>query len=220
MHVIPAVNETVFSEVKRKLEIIADFSDWAHVDVADGVFTENATWRNPDELREFLDAEPSLCVSLGIEAHFMMQNPEEELRAWLAAGVERAIIHIEAARDIPFLKQECGKRGVEFVLGVGYAYDIKAVLRCIKENSIANVLFLAVQPGPAGQKFHAEVLPSIEKIKKAFPAVTVEVDGGINAETGRLCKKAGADILVSGSYIFSSSEPERQFQTLRNILTS
>lgn len=200
MFVIPAINEKEFLEVQKKLQIVSRFSNWVHLDVADGKFVFHKTWGEPEDIK-------NSKFNLNFEIHLMTENPEKSIKNWAAAGAKRIIIHQEA---INFWEPKF--QNVEMGLAVNPETPIENLSSELKK--IKFVLILAVNPGLSNQKFQPQVLEKVKFLKKNFSDVVVEVDGGINPQTALLAKKAGADIIVSSSFIWNSSEPQIAFEKL------
>lgn len=211
MQIIPAINCPDFECVKEKLQQAAAFSGWVQIDIADGKFTEHETWNNAQQLREFRIKNEELRIN--IEVHLMVEKPTEAMMPWMAVA-NRIILHLEALSPTDFLMNPEDKR-FEIGLAINPATDVQKLVPHL--GHIAFVQILAVTPGKAGQKFDEGVLEKLTFLKKNYPDVIIEVDGGINLETAKLCKGSGADILVSASYIFESGDPERAYRELASI---
>ena len=115
MAIIPAINEVNFEEIKKKVLLVQSFgSKWAHLDVADGKFTKNVLWNNPEELK--VESEK---WKVKIEVHLMVESPEDVLEEWLKTGIKRIFVHYESIKDFELLKDKCGAAGVELGLAIG-----------------------------------------------------------------------------------------------------
>ncbi|MBI3588956.1 MAG: hypothetical protein HY093_00880 [Candidatus Liptonbacteria bacterium] len=199
---------------------------WLHVDVADAKFTYNKSWGNPEELKKLLISHPKF--NFNIEVHLMVEEPEEVVKQWVDAPIKRVIVHLEAILDQRYRKKKmegthviesiikrCASRGIEVML----SSNPETKLEDFKEylDYFSQFQVLAVKPGLAGQKFLPVALQKIKFLRQEFPNATIEVDGGIGLETGRLAKEAGADVLVAASYIFDNSDPKRAYEELLEI---
>lgn len=213
MQVIPAINETDFGKVSEKIGLAAEFSKWVHIDVADGKFTKNILWNNPQELKDLRAA--SCEPRVNIEVHLMVRNPEEVLKDWLKAGIQRVVVHLETAKNMDYIKEQCGMAGVELVL----ALDTDASAEEYSAHrGVKSFLILAVEPGFAGQKFQDNQLAKIMTLRQKMPDVRIEVDGGVNLETAPKIKEAGADVLISASYIWDNKDPKAAYEKLKAIM--
>lgn len=211
MTIIPAINCQNIDDVRERVKVANDLdADWVHIDVSDGRFTFNKSWGDAG-------AWPKLAGELKVEVHLMVEEPEKEINAWLDAGVKRIIVHLETINDETFseLKRKTSKKKVELMLAVNPetpAENLKPYFGKVSEFQV-----LAVYPGPSGQKFLPLVADKIKFLRREMPDATIEVDGGINEETARIAKSAGADIVVSASYIFGSADPKRVYEKLKAI---
>ena len=214
MAVIPAINETNFQSVKERIKQAQSFgAEWVHIDVADGKFTKNILWNNPEDLENLYttDYEPRT----NFEVHLMVENPDEVLDEWLDAGVKRVIVHVESARDVDIMKMKCLALGIEFVLASNPDTQVDKLLEY--KNDVDGFLVLAVNPGLAGQKFQENQLEKIKTLRQKSPDAKIEVDGGVNLETAPKIKTAGADILVAASAVWGSKSPKSAYLDLLNI---
>src|SRR3989344_5216045 len=208
MFVIPAINAKNFKEAKKQIEEAVKFTDFIHLDVTDGKFSPAIIWGSP---KDFLK-----LPKVHYEVHLMVNNPELVIEDWLKAGINRVIVHFEVLgadflQNTKFLK----KYEKKIILAINPGTPAEKLLPYLTE--IEQVLILAVKPGWAGQKFSVEVIHKIQFLRKAAPGVKIEVDGGINLETAKLCKEAGADIVVSASYILNSDNPKEAYAKLSGI---
>lgn len=208
MEIIPAINVSNFEIVKERLKEIEKFSSWVHFDIADGIFTSHITWQNPRDLL-------SISSPLKREVHLMIKNPEKAIGDWLEAGIDRIIFQIETLKNFDELFNFCHQRGVEVGISIAPETSISVVEPYVLKADLIHIL--TVPPGKSGQKFNLSVLVKIKTLREQYPNLKIEVDGGINPETAKLAKEAGADIAVSGSYIFNSPMPEEAYKNLKNI---
>lgn len=211
MKVIPAINATSFEEVEKLITQAAEFSNEIHIDVVDGKFAPNKTWGSPDDLSK-VDGKWSNVV---FEIHLMVENPEAIVEDWLKTGAKRIIVSLESITDPVYIIETCEYYGAEAVLAVNPETEMEKLLAYTDE--FKSFLLLAVHPGLAGQKFQHQVIGKIEFLRERAPNAKLEVDGGINQETAKLAKEAGADIIVSASYIFGNPEPKKAYEELLKI---
>ena len=241
MLIAPTINCKNFKCVKKKIQQATKFlpstNGWVQLDVADGKFTPNKTWNNSMELAKFLEIRPlKINVNAGrsnlpnIEVHLMVNNPERVIDDWIKAGAKRVIAHLETINtkksDFQKLRniKEIGFPKIEIGLAINPETPVEELMPYLAANSqrltadsIKFVQILAVKPGLAGQKFQPKVLEKIKFLKKNFPKIIIEVDGGINLKTAKLCKNAGADILVAASYIWNNRSPKKALERLSCI---
>jgi ribulose-phosphate 3-epimerase len=224
MEVIPVVNCPDQESAERKLReaesLAQSGAEWVHVDVADGRFTFHKTWNDPA-------AWAHLNSKLSLEVHLMIEEPELAIDAWLAAGAKRVIVHYEAIFE-PKLRlkrvdhnaifeeiaAKCEALGAVLVISMNPETPAEKVVPLGERTR--NFQVLAVHPGLAGQNFLKPVLEKIKFLRHEFPDATIEVDGGITPETGKLAHEAGANVVTSDSYL-SKHDPRLAFRELRNL---
>ena len=147
----------------------------------------------------------------------MVEEPERHAEEWIAAGAKRLIVHAEVLNEhsAKGIAQMAGKRGVEVMLSSNphtTTAELWPYLKLFKEYQV-----LAVDPGPAGQKFLPVVLQKIRFLRNFAPNAKIEVDGGMTPETAREVKAAGADTVVSSTYIFGSDDPKKAHKQLKKV---
>lgn len=213
MEVIPVINCTEKACAEEKIAVAKTFlkdGEFLHVDVADGAFTFHKTWNDTAGWQAIRSPFP-------LEVHLMVEDPREYLAPWLAAGAKRFIIQIETVdgdsmRDIV---SECKKEQAEVMLSSNPETPVEDLTPYLHDTSRFQVL--TVNPGLAGQKFLPLTLEKVKWLKYAIPHAIIEVDGGITLETAKWVKEAGADIIVSASYIFGSRDPKKAYEELKKI---
>src|SRR3989344_1242291 len=211
MQVLPVLNCDTYQCVVDRVRKAKDFSEWVHIDVPDGKFTPTVLWNNPAEFEKIKKDNPDVKF----EIHLMVENPESVIDAWLRDGASRVIVHLETMTDSVYILEKCKKYGAEAMLAIGPKTDVERLLA--HEHDFKYFQILAVFPGLQGQKFQESALEKIKFIREKMPGAIIEVDGGMNLETAKMVKKAGADIIVSASYIFDNSNCARAFNKLKNV---
>ena len=210
MGVFPVINCQHFSDVKEKLKITETFlphGHFLHLDIADGIFTFHKTWNNPTEWA-------NLRAPYELEVHLMVEHPEKEIDRWIAAGARRFIVHFETVNDDSLAKifEHCDRRGVGVMLSSNPETSVEAIAPYLHYFLMVQVL--AVHPGPAHQKFLPLSLEKIKWLRREWPHGIIEVDGGMNGETARKVREAGANFIVSEHFIFDGNDPEHRYRTL------
>jgi ribulose-phosphate 3-epimerase len=211
MEILPVINcenETCFRSRLDMTKRLLGQGKVTHIDVSDGVFGKTETWIRPLELKSIISENAGMSFAV----HLMIDGPEDTLKRWIDAGVKEIAVHYECVEDIGYISDSCLKAGVEPVLAL--STDISVEVAVQYKNFFSRFLLLAVNPGPAGQSMDWEVIPKIKELREALPSATIEVDGGVTPETARLMKDAGADIAVSGTYIFTDQNPEEAYLRL------
>ncbi|MBI5401316.1 hypothetical protein HZB05_00615, partial [Candidatus Wolfebacteria bacterium] len=213
MLVIPAINCQNFKCVKERLEIAAEFLPsasrrrWVQIDISDGKFTKVKSWNNPKQFQNYLRL-TTYDLRLNIEVHLMVNNLRPNVKKWLKIA-DRIIFHFEDLdeNEFKFLK-EIGRKNKSIKFGIAITPKTPVEIIVPFLNYFRFVQLLAVNPGYSGQKFGKKTIDRIKFLKKYHPKIVVEIDGGIDAKTAKMVKKAGADIVNSGSYIFDSKNPK------------
>lgn len=216
MQVIPVINVPDLATAKDRLEKAAEFSDLIHLDITDGVFTNHRSWGSPSELSKLVNSPTRELDNIFFEVHLMVNNPEEIIEDWLKINlVKRVVVHVEAVTDYLFILEKCRQYGAEAVLAANPDTDIDKLLT--HQNDFKYFQLLAVAPGPAGQKLELDIVDKLRLLRSKLVDGIIEIDGGVNLETAKLLKEAGADILASGTYIFGSHDPKRVYEDLIKI---
>ena len=186
-------------------------ADLIHVDVMDGHFVQNITMGPPiiKMIRK--------CTKLPFDVHLMISPVEKYIKAFADAGSDIITIHPEATDNLKRAVGTIKSLGKKAGVSLNPKTPISALMDVI--NDIDLILIMSVNPGFAGQSFMSEVLPKVTELRKMINdkklKIDIEIDGGINFETAPLAIKAGANILVSGTTIFSGSLKDN-IQKLRN----
>jgi ribulose-phosphate 3-epimerase len=209
MKLIPTINEELFEEIKRKMEIIAPFTDWIQIDISNNTFTPRMTWNNPQDLL-------TIQSLLNIEVHLMIADPENVLEEWLRIpSIKRAIIHYEATDNIEKNLEIAEKYGKELGLAVNLETGWELLMKYL--DRINFIQLLAVNPGLAGQEFHLRILDKIKTLRDYKKNVIIEIDGGVNFNIAKLVKEAGADIINSSSFIFKNPDISSIVKQLKEV---
>jgi len=186
-------------------------ADLIHVDVMDGHFVQNITMGPP------IIKMVRKCTKLPFDVHLMISPVEKYIKAFADAGSDIITIHPEATDNLKRAVSTIKSLGKKAGISLNPKTPISALMDVI--NEIDLILIMSVNPGFAGQSFMSEVLPKVSELRKMINdkklKIDIEIDGGINFETAPLAVKAGANILVSGTTIFSGSLKDN-IQKLRN----
>ena len=186
-------------------------ADLIHVDVMDGHFVPNITMGPP------IIKMVRKCTKLPFDVHLMISPVEKYIKAFAEAGADIITIHPEATDNLKRAVSAIKSLGKKAGVSLNPKTPISALIDVI--NDIDLILVMSVNPGFAGQSFMGEVLPKVSELRKMINdkklKIDIEIDGGINFETAPLVVKAGANILVSGTTIFSGSLKDN-IQKLRN----
>lgn len=208
--VSPSILSADFANLERDIKAVENAgADWIHVDVMDGHFVPNITIGVPvvKSIRK--------VTKLPLDVHLMIENPEKYVEPFVKAGADIITFHYEAA----------GEKSRE-ILKMIKSFGVKAGISIKPKTSpdkIFNllttadmVLVMTVEPGFGGQSFMVDCAEKIPYIKKNSPQnMIIQVDGGINAETAKVCTSVGANSLVAGSYVYKSDDIKTAIDSLR-----
>lgn len=188
------------------LKVNKTSADFLHVDVMDGKFVNDSKF--PLELT----SEIIKISNKKIDMHLMVQD-EDQIRKYASLKPYYLTIHVEVIKDDTLIKY-IKKLGIKVGLAINPETRVEKLIPYIKD--IDMILFMSVNPGKGGQKFKKSVLEKIQKIKRILnKSVVISIDGGVNDEHIKECKKAGCNMVVSGSYVTLSDDYEEKILSLK-----
>jgi len=209
IYIAPSILSADFNNLLKDIkEVENSGSDYLHFDVMDGHFVDNISFGIP-VLKSI-----SSSHNLVNDVHIMIENPLHFAKRFLDAGADILTFHYEAVNNEEEIKEIIDiihKNNKKAGISIKPNTDVKVLIPYMSMLDL--VLVMSVEPGFGGQSFMENALDKISFLRKYIDEkklnCLIEVDGGINEETGNRCKKAGVDILVAGSYIFSNNIKER-----------
>jgi len=204
--VSPSILSADFSNLGTEIKKVESFSDMLHVDVMDGHFAPNITIGIP------IIKSVKKATNLPLDIHLMIENPENLVEAFAQAGSDIITVHAEVIKG-PEIFDKIRSLGKKAGVSINPDTPIEKITPYL--DKVDMVLIMSVFPGFSGQEF-IDVTEKIKNLRQHYKG-DIEVDGGINLETGKKVVEAGADILVAGSFIFKSEDPGKTAQDLKNL---
>jgi len=213
-YIAPSILSANFLELKKDIEMInRSEAHWIHYDVMDGVFVPNISFGLP------ILKQVNSIAKKPLDVHLMIANPDPYIIPFKEAGASNITVHYETCphlnRTINFIKEQ----GLMASVCLNPHTPVELLEEILPD--VAMVLIMSVNPGFGGQEF---IQSTYSKISKLHEMITqkglntlIEVDGGVNFETGKKLFDAGANVLVSGSFIFQSANPEKKIADLLSV---
>lgn len=210
----PSLLAADFTDLRHEVEMInKSDADWLHLDIMDGTFVPNISFGFP-----VIDAVSKICKK-PLDVHFMIEHPERYVQRTAKTGAMMMNVHYEACVHLHRTVQEIHDAGMKAGVTLNPSTPV-----CLLEdilNDVDMVLLMSVNPGFGGQKFIEGTIDKLralrEMVDRKNSRALIQIDGGVQAETAPRLVEAGADVLVSGSYVFKAADPILTIHDLRSL---
>jgi ribulose-phosphate 3-epimerase len=206
--VAPSILSADFNNLENEIkEVVQAGGDYIHIDVMDGKFVKNTT----DGVMMFKRAQSVTNITLDV--HLMVENPQDYIDDFEKADI--ITFHIEAVDDNTAWKliQNLKNKNIKVGLSIKPNTKIDRIVKFIKD--IDMVLIMTVEPGKGGQDLILSTIDKIKELRKINSKIDIEVDGGINLDTVKIVKEAGANIVVAGTAIFKADNKNKVIEELK-----
>ncbi|WP_335870674.1 ribulose-phosphate 3-epimerase [Bacillus sp. 2205SS5-2] len=210
--IAPSILSADFAQLKNEIEDVErGGADYIHIDVMDGHFVPNIT------IGPLIVAAVRPITKMPLDVHLMIEHPERYIQDFAKAGADIITVHAEACPHLHRTLQQIKSYGVKAGVVLNPSTPPEMIQHVLEEVDM--VLLMTVNPGFGGQSFISTVLPKITTVRNWIRekglAIEIEVDGGINPETAKLCYEAGADVFVAGSAIYSQENRQQAIEAIR-----
>lgn len=212
--VSPSLLSADFLHLSKDIEMVnRSQADWFHLDIMDGVFVPNISYGLP------VVSQIKKIATKPLDVHLMIVQPERYVEAFHKAGADILTVHYEACTHLHRTIQQIKAQGMKAGVSLNPHTPVSLLEDIIKDIDV--VLLMSVNPGFGGQSFIEQTINKVDKLKKLIiesnSHTLIEIDGGVNFETGKRLVNAGADALVAGSFVFNATDPEANIKGLKEL---
>ncbi|MCI6508383.1 MAG: ribulose-phosphate 3-epimerase [Bacilli bacterium] len=211
MKIAPSILSVKIEEYPKVIKELENLDiSYLHLDIMDGKFVPNSTY-DAEEVKNIRK-----MTSMFLDTHLMIENPENYINSYINAGSDSITFHFEATTNVKKIIKMIKDKNLKCGISIKPKTNVDVLLPYLSE--IDMVLVMSVEPGFGGQKFMDSALNKIKQLANLrmtnHYSYLIEVDGGINNETSKLCKNAGADIIVVGTYLMNSNNKKETIKEL------
>lgn len=205
--VAPSILSADFLRLGEAIHMVEESeAEWVHCDIMDGHFVPNISYGIP-VVKAVRPATKKV-----VDCHLMIEHPELYVGAFADAGADMITVHQEACTHLDRQVAQIHDLGCKAGVALNPATPVEMLVDIL--HAVDMVLIMSVNPGFGGQKFIPRALDKVRRLRALAPDLLIQVDGGVNAETGAQLVAAGADVLVAGSYVFGAAEPREAIHSL------
>lgn len=212
--VAPSILAANFANLERDMKLLDESqADWIHVDIMDGRFVPNISFGFP-----VLKAIKPLTKKV-IDVHLMIEQPEQYIEQFAAAGADIITVHYEATNHLHRALQQIKETGAKAGVALNPHTPVHLLFDVLEDIDL--VCLMSVNPGYGGQKFIYRTIQKIKTLKEEIITrnltTKIEIDGGVGLQNAEVLLQAGADVLVAGSAVFKAPDPAEAISRLKNI---
>ncbi|MDA9907312.1 ribulose-phosphate 3-epimerase [Flavobacteriaceae bacterium] len=213
--IAPSILAADFGNLQRDIEMVNHSeADWFHLDIMDGVFVPNISYGMP------IIKTIAKHATKTLDAHLMIVDPDRYIKTFADLGMDYLTVHFEACNHLHRTIQAIKNEGMKAGVALNPHTNVMQLEDTIQDIDLA--LVMSVNPGFGGQSFIENTYSKVEKLKEMIlrknSSAMIQVDGGVTNKNAKKLVEAGADVLVAGSYVFKSPNPDNTIKDLKNLL--
>jgi len=213
--IAPSILAADFGNLQRDVEMVNHSeAHWFHLDIMDGVFVPNISYGMP------IVKSIAKHATKTLDAHLMIIDPDRYIKTFADLGMDYLTVHFEACNHLHRTIQSIKNEGMKAGVALNPHTNVMQLEDTIQDIDLA--LVMSVNPGFGGQSFIENTYSKVEKLKEMIlrknSSAMIEVDGGVTDKNAKKLVEAGADVLVAGSYVFKSPNPDSTIKDFKNLL--